>query len=110
MAPVQALFYYCAQIPVICAYLFFSTKMVCVRYTVISSLAIITFVGLAFWKANLRKLFAVSTMKRDRKRKKLSMEDIVSIDDDDDESDEGTSNSAKISTGILFGIDNLFNK
>ena len=44
------------------------------------------FVGLAFWKANSRKLFAVSTIcKKERKRKKAAADDeIVSIDTDSD--------------------------
>lgn len=61
------------------------------------------FVGLTFWKANSRKLFAVSTIcKQERKRRKAAAYDeIVSIDDD---SDGVSTKSSNMSLTLPSGI------
>ena len=61
------------------------------------------FVGLAFWKANSRELFAVSTIyKKERKHKKAAADDeIVSIDTD---SDGMSTKSSNLSLTLQSGI------
>ena len=61
------------------------------------------FVGLALWKANSRKLFAVSTIcKKEKRRKKAAADDeIVSIDDD---SDGVSTKSSNLSLTLQSGM------
>ena len=61
------------------------------------------FVGLTFWKANSRMLFAVSTIcKKERKRKKAAADDeIVSVEDD---SDGVSTKSSNLSLSLQSGM------
>jgi len=61
------------------------------------------FVGLIFWKANSRKLYAVSTIcKKERKRKKAAAaDDIVSVEDD---SDGVSTKSSNLSLSLQSGM------
>lgn len=76
-------------------------------------LSILLLVGLPFWKANSRKLFAVSTIcKKERKRKKTAAdEEIVSVDDDSDGVSTKSSNlSLTLQSGIHIKVKGIFAK